>query len=210
MFKKYNSIKTLKPLIKLAAVMLTSPHAHARIRSIDTSAAEALEGVKAVVTGADFTLPEDDFYRDVAVNCMAQDAALYDGHAVAAVAAVSEAVAAWMEEEGLGDHTKVVHNGVEVPSDQTDRVRARKDLGLPPDGIVIGLFSQLVEHKGALDFLAAHRHAVDLHEDVMQRRVETVTALDAAVEADQDQLACIRCGICVTECPRNVIFMSHL
>ena len=73
--------------------VLRSPHAHARIRSIDTSAAEALEGVKAVVTGADFTLPEDDFYRDVAVNCMAQDAALYDGHAVAAVAAVSEAVA---------------------------------------------------------------------------------------------------------------------
>mgnify|MGYP000331995186 CR=1 FL=1 len=33
--------------------VLRSPHAHARIRSIDTSAAEALEGVKAVVTGAD-------------------------------------------------------------------------------------------------------------------------------------------------------------
>ncbi|MEJ2026754.1 MAG: xanthine dehydrogenase family protein molybdopterin-binding subunit, partial [Limibacillus sp.] len=34
--------------------VLRSPHAHARIRSIDTSKAEALPGVKAVVTRADF------------------------------------------------------------------------------------------------------------------------------------------------------------
>ena len=77
----------------LWAKVLRSPHAHARIRSIDASAALALEGVKAVVTGADFALPEDEGARDVSVNCMAQDKALYDGHAVAAVAAVSEAVA---------------------------------------------------------------------------------------------------------------------
>jgi CO/xanthine dehydrogenase Mo-binding subunit len=31
-----------------------SPHAHAKILSIDTSAAEALPGVRAVVTAADF------------------------------------------------------------------------------------------------------------------------------------------------------------
>ena len=34
--------------------ILRSPHAHARIKSIDTSAAEAAPGVRAVVTGADF------------------------------------------------------------------------------------------------------------------------------------------------------------
>src|SRR3954447_18604828 len=34
--------------------VLRSPHAHARIRSIDTSQAEALPGVVAVVTAADF------------------------------------------------------------------------------------------------------------------------------------------------------------
>ena len=34
--------------------ILRSPHAHARIRSIDTSRAEALPGVRAVVTAADF------------------------------------------------------------------------------------------------------------------------------------------------------------
>ena len=35
--------------------VVRSPHAHANIRSIDTSKAEALEGVLAVVTNADFT-----------------------------------------------------------------------------------------------------------------------------------------------------------
>ena len=34
--------------------VLRSPHAHARIKSIDTSRAAAIEGVKAIVTGADF------------------------------------------------------------------------------------------------------------------------------------------------------------
>src|ERR1700735_466739 len=35
------------------AAVLRSPHAHARIKSIDKSAAEALPGVVAVITGAD-------------------------------------------------------------------------------------------------------------------------------------------------------------
>src|SRR5262245_56038618 len=43
----------------LVGRVLRSPHAHARIRSIDTSKAAALGGVKAVVTSADF--PEQKF-----------------------------------------------------------------------------------------------------------------------------------------------------
>ena len=39
--------------------VLRSPHAHARIKSIDTSKAEALEGVRAVITNADFPQPDD-------------------------------------------------------------------------------------------------------------------------------------------------------
>jgi len=78
----------------LVGAVLRSPHAHARIRAIDTSAAAALAGVKAVVTASDFSaVPEDDFTRDVRDNCMARGKALYDGHAVAAVAATSAAVA---------------------------------------------------------------------------------------------------------------------
>ncbi len=82
--------------------VLRSPHAHARIRSIDTSAAEALPGVKAVMTAAD--LPEQRFdyigpervavnFWHVTRNILAREKALYEGHAVAAVAAVSSSIA---------------------------------------------------------------------------------------------------------------------
>lgn len=71
----------------LSGLVLRSPHAHATINSIDASAALALPGVKAVVTSDDLGTPEDDFTRDVQDNCLARGKALYDGHAVAAVAA---------------------------------------------------------------------------------------------------------------------------
>ncbi len=80
-----------------------SPHAHAKIIRIDTRAAEALPGVKAVVTGADFDLSAGgeveggegaSSVRDVAFNCLAQGKALYAGHAVAAVAATAPEIAA--------------------------------------------------------------------------------------------------------------------
>src|SRR6056297_1859892 len=61
----------------LTGRILRAPHAHARIRSIDTSKAEALPGVKAVVTRADFgDMPED--VADILDNCMAGAKALYD------------------------------------------------------------------------------------------------------------------------------------
>ena len=72
--------------------ILRSPHAHARIRSIDTAKAAAVPGVKAIVTRDDFADRDDDL-RDVLHNVMAREKALYDGHAVAAVAAVSASVA---------------------------------------------------------------------------------------------------------------------
>jgi CO/xanthine dehydrogenase Mo-binding subunit len=80
---------------QLVGRILRSPHAHARIRSIDTSQAEKLSGVKAVITSAD--LPDltngDRNLRDILENCMARKKALYDGHAVAAVAAIDAATA---------------------------------------------------------------------------------------------------------------------
>jgi CO/xanthine dehydrogenase Mo-binding subunit len=75
---------------QLVGRILRSPHAHARIRKIDTSKAERLAGVKAVITSAD--LPDltngDKGMFDVLENCMARTTAFYDGHAVAAVAAI--------------------------------------------------------------------------------------------------------------------------
>ena len=74
--------------------ILRSPHAHAIIKSIDTSEAEKLPGVKAVVTRDDFPdLPQGTGAGDMTRNVMAREKALYDGHAVAAVAAVSKSVA---------------------------------------------------------------------------------------------------------------------
>jgi CO/xanthine dehydrogenase Mo-binding subunit len=75
---------------QLVGRVLRSPHPHATIRNIDTSKAEKLAGVKAVITAAD--LPDltdgDAAMYDILDNCMARKKALYDGHAVAAVAAV--------------------------------------------------------------------------------------------------------------------------
>jgi CO/xanthine dehydrogenase Mo-binding subunit len=87
---------------QLVGRVLRSPHAHARIRSIDVSAAARLPGVKAVVTRDDFKDQPSEFipagemminYRDVVRNVMAREKALYEGHPVAAVAATSTAVA---------------------------------------------------------------------------------------------------------------------
>ncbi len=82
--------------------VLRSPHARARIRAIDTSQAEALPGVKAVVTGADLPTAEDRFedlgegginLRYLSENVLAHGRVLYHGHPVAAVAAVSPHIA---------------------------------------------------------------------------------------------------------------------
>jgi CO/xanthine dehydrogenase Mo-binding subunit len=82
--------------------ILRSPHAHARIRSIDTSKAQTLKGVKAVMTSAD--LPEQKFdyvgpervavnFWHMTRNIMAREKVLYEGHALAAVAATTPAIA---------------------------------------------------------------------------------------------------------------------
>ena len=74
--------------------VLRSPHAHARILSIDTSRAEAHPDARAIATNTDFApsapvgpiavlgkMPSD--------NILARDKVLYKGHAIVAVAAVS-------------------------------------------------------------------------------------------------------------------------
>jgi carbon-monoxide dehydrogenase large subunit len=83
----------------LHAALVRSPHAHARITSIDTSAAKALPGVFAVVTGAEaaeITNPMPDFgpAADKHVwRCLAVDKVRYVGEGVVAVLAESRYVA---------------------------------------------------------------------------------------------------------------------
>ena len=79
--------------------ILRSPHAHARIKSIDTSKAEAAPGIHAVVTSADWEQPtgkvedlaEGSIHnlRFMSNNILAYGKVLYKGHAVAAVAAAN-------------------------------------------------------------------------------------------------------------------------
>ena len=82
----------------LVGRILRSPHAHARILSIDTAAAEALEGVFAVCTGAETPVPYG--VLPIAENeyPLAREKVRYRGDPVAAVAAIDEATA----EKALG------------------------------------------------------------------------------------------------------------
>jgi len=70
--------------------ILRSPHAHARIRSVDTSKAEALPGVLAVCVGAELPKPYCVIGWTPDEQAMATDKVRHVGDAVAAVAAVDE------------------------------------------------------------------------------------------------------------------------
>ena len=77
--------------------VLRSPHAHARIKSIDTSKALALPGVKAIITGKDMPVVQKKDAsagaKTASEKVMASAKVLYKGHAVAAVAAITSHIA---------------------------------------------------------------------------------------------------------------------
>ncbi len=135
----------------LHGAILRSPHAHARIVKIDASKAEAHKDVKAVVTRADFAdVPfkpglEGEFWN-VLENVMAGEKALYDGHAVAAVAATSALAAR--------DALKLIEVEYEVLPHVTD-----VDKAMAPDAPVI--------REGAADYSVPegmHPNVVRYHE----------------------------------------------
>jgi len=82
----------------LHGAILRSPHAHARILSIDTTKARALPGVKAVLTAEDLPALASRWLggveqgmdpSELSANILARGKVLYHGHAVAAVAATT-------------------------------------------------------------------------------------------------------------------------
>src|SRR5947209_10999542 len=108
--------------------ILRSPYAHALIRSIDVQPALAVPGVEAVVTSADLPEPGNRIaelgegainLRHLSCNTLAREKALYKGHAVAALAAVSPHVA----EEALA----LIHVDYEPLPHVTDVQAAMKD-----------------------------------------------------------------------------------
>jgi len=109
--------------------VLRSPHAHARIRSIDTSKADVMPGVRAIVTSAALPQPTGiltDIGENAMVNpkflsnnCLAEDKVLYKGHAVAAVAATNVHIA----EQAL----ELIEVDYEVLPHVTDLLEAMKE-----------------------------------------------------------------------------------
>ena len=73
--------------------VLRSSYAHARIKSIDTSKAMAVDGVFAVVTADDFPRLPFGGQGTIARDNLAHEKVLYHGHGVAAVAASTRAIA---------------------------------------------------------------------------------------------------------------------
>ena len=85
----------------LFAKLLLSPVPHARVRSVDTSAAEAMPGVRAILRASELPEPADsvtDLGETIRANPKAEraltDEPVYAGEAVLAVAAVDEETAA--------------------------------------------------------------------------------------------------------------------
>ena len=110
--------------------VVRSPHAHARIRAIDTAAAEAMPGVVAVITAADFPDRSQFSWRRKGFNdnLMASDKVLYHGHAVAAVAATSSAAA-----EAAADAVTVDYEVLEAVTDA--RAAMRPEAPVLHDGL---------------------------------------------------------------------------
>jgi xanthine dehydrogenase molybdenum-binding subunit len=152
----------------LIGKILRSPHAHARILSIDASKALALPGVKAVVTAAD--LPDvsaeiADLEEGAAVNygfysrnVMAREKALYKGHAVAAIAATNmheaeEALAlidvkyevlepVLNTDESLKDNAPILHDRLMTQSSVLFRVGGyAQDSNIPASNLAMKIVS---------------------------------------------------------------------
>ena len=74
--------------------ILRSPHPHARIRSIDTSAARRIPGVQAVITGADLPVKFGILPVTQDERALEHEKVRYVGDPIAAVAATDEEIAA--------------------------------------------------------------------------------------------------------------------
>ena len=161
--------------------ILRSPHAHARIKSIDTRKAEALPGVMAVVTAKDLPSPGDDtglkYQRD---NILASDKALYKGHAIAGVAAssphIAEQAAALIEvdyevlkpvltaPEAMQDGAPLLHDGL-----RTDELGEKTDKAS-------NLASHFRHTKGEID------KGFGEADVVLEREFDTVTVHQGYIE----------------------------
>ena len=174
----------------LRGFILRSPHAHARIRRIDTSKAEAFPGVMAVVTARDF--PPVDGHKMVDLgegdtplayargNILAEGKVLYRGHAVAAVAAVNAHVAE--EAAGLIEVDYEVLPCVLTAPDamKPEAPIVHEDLRMKEFGQETGQVSNIAEHfRHAMGDLEAGFASADV---VIEREFHTSTVHQGYIE----------------------------
>ena len=170
--------------------ILRSPHAHAIIKSIDTSRAEAHPGVKAVVTAQELKPAEAGTIVDLGEsavdvkyqrgNVLARDRALYKGHAVAAVAARSPHEA----EEALSlidvEYEVLPPVLTAVEGMQKDAPRLHEDLTTEEGGEKTDVRSNVVEHFQHK--LGDFDKAIGQADVVVEREFNTATVHQGYIE----------------------------
>ena len=178
---------------QLVARVLRSPHAHARIVSIDTSKAEAAKGVKAVVTAADLpdlTNGDAEMYNTLD-NCMAREKALYDGHAVAAVAAI--------DAKSARDALKLIEVEYEVLPHVVD-----VDLAMLPDAPVLNenTFTGGVEPTPTTPSNVSNRAELG-HGDVEAGFAKADFIVERSYKTEQTHQGYIEPHACVATCNKD-------
>ncbi|NOY07735.1 MAG: xanthine dehydrogenase family protein molybdopterin-binding subunit [Spirochaetes bacterium] len=111
----------------LYARIVKSPHAYARIKSIDTNDAEKMPGVRAVVTGKELSYKVGLYVVDK--DILAKDYVRYQGEPVAAVAADTELIA-----EQACEKIKVTYEELEPVLDPREALKPEAPLVHPDLG----------------------------------------------------------------------------
>ncbi len=107
----------------LVGKILHSPYPHARIKHIDTSRAKAMDGVVAVITGADAPNPYGILPVGHDETALAVEKVRYVGDHVACVAAISEEIA-----ENAIELIDVEYEPLPAYFDPEDSMKAESDL----------------------------------------------------------------------------------
>ena len=175
----------------LYAKVLRSPVAHANIKKIDTSRAEAFPGVKAVITGKDLPHPlSESGNRPSALEnqsrekVMARTKVLFQGHPVAAVAATSAMIA----EEALKlievEYEQLPHALDITATMKPDAPLLHQDLHTKDAGSTAETASNVAEHqefiRGDADEALKNAHVV------VERTFNTGTVHQGYIEPDSE------------------------
>jgi carbon-monoxide dehydrogenase large subunit len=149
----------------LESVLVRSPFAHARILSIDVTAARAMPGVVAVYTAADLPfgqtdlpilIPHPNLTHGRTQRCLASEVVRYVGEAVVFIVAESRSIA-----EDAAELVQVEYDGLPVIITPESAARAQH---LVHDDVPGNVAAEMMQEAGAVQAaLAASPHRKRLH-----------------------------------------------